>query len=112
MTDESGSGATWKNLTGKHSELLLLKAGRPSITRSQAAVFRGGSNEASLRSDTDPLYIGLSAAPSVDSREISEDLVVDYGEDGRIVGLDIQHASKTLDLSTMETEHLPLPLSA
>lgn len=62
--------------------------------------------------DTDSLYIDLSASPSVDSREISDDLVVDYGEDGRIVGLDIQHASICLDLSKIETEHLPLPLSA
>jgi uncharacterized protein YuzE len=62
--------------------------------------------------ETDSLYIDLSASPSVDSREISDDLVVDYGEDGRIVGLDIQHASKSLDLSRIETEHLPLALSA
>jgi len=62
--------------------------------------------------DTDSLYIDLSASPSVDSREISDDLVVDYGADGRIVGLDIQHASTSLDLSKIETEHLPLPMSA
>jgi len=61
--------------------------------------------------DTDSLYINLNASPSVDSREIPDDLVVDYGEDGRIIGLDIQHASCCLDLSTIETEHLPLPLS-
>jgi len=61
--------------------------------------------------ETDSLYIDLSASPSVDSREISDDLVVDYGEDGRIVGLDIQHASKSLDLSKIETEHLPLALA-
>ncbi len=62
--------------------------------------------------ETDSLYIDLSASPSVDSREISDDLVIDYGEDGRIVGLDIQHASTCLDLSKIETEHLPLALSA
>jgi uncharacterized protein YuzE len=62
--------------------------------------------------ETDSLYIDLSASPSVDSREISDDLVVDYGEDGRIVGLDIQHASICLDLSKIEMEHLPLSLSA
>jgi len=62
--------------------------------------------------ETDSLYIDLSASPSVDSREISDDLVVDYGADGRIVGLDIQHASASLDLSKIETEHLPLALSA
>ncbi len=62
--------------------------------------------------ETDSLYIDLSASPSFDSREISDDLVVDYGEDGRIVGLDIQHASSSLDLSKIEMEHLPLLLSA
>jgi uncharacterized protein YuzE len=62
--------------------------------------------------ETDSLYIDLSASPSVDSREISDDLVVDYDEGGRVVGLDIQHASIRLDLSKIETEHLPRPLSA
>ncbi|MBW4038008.1 MAG: DUF2283 domain-containing protein [Acidobacteria bacterium] len=63
-------------------------------------------------SETDSLYIDLSASPSTDSREISEGLVVDYDEAGRVVGLDIQHASQSLDLSRIETEHLPLPISA
>jgi uncharacterized protein YuzE len=62
--------------------------------------------------ETDSLYIDLAEGTSIDSREISEDLVVDYGEDGRIVGLDIQHASQYLNLSKIETEHLPLALSA
>ena len=58
--------------------------------------------------DTDSLYIDLFAAPSVYSQELGEDLVVDYDEQGRIVGLDIQHASERLDLSKVEIEHLPL----
>jgi uncharacterized protein YuzE len=62
--------------------------------------------------ETDSLYIDLAAASSVDSHEISDDLVVDYGEDGQIVGLDIQNASKSMDLSKIETVHLPLALSA
>jgi uncharacterized protein YuzE len=61
--------------------------------------------------DTDSLYIDMAEHAGIDSREISEDLVVDYGEDGRIVGLDIQHASLCLDLSKIETEHLPLTIS-
>jgi uncharacterized protein YuzE len=62
--------------------------------------------------ETDSLYIDLASAPSADSREISDDLVVDYDQHGRIVGLDIQHASERLDLSKIETEHLPLPIMA
>ncbi len=62
--------------------------------------------------ETDSLYIDLSASPSSDSKEISEGMVADYDEQGRIVGLDIQHASEYLDLSQIETDHLPLPKSA
>ena len=62
--------------------------------------------------DTDSLYIDLASTPSIDSREISNDLVADYDEHGHIVGLDIQHASEYLDLSKIETHQLPLPISA
>ena len=57
--------------------------------------------------ETDSLYIELSAQPSTDSREISEGLVVDFDARGRVVGLDIQHASENLDLQTLEAESLP-----
>jgi uncharacterized protein YuzE len=57
--------------------------------------------------ETDSLYIELKANPSADSREVSEGLVVDFDADSRVVGLDIQHASETLDLNTLETESLP-----
>ncbi len=56
---------------------------------------------------TDSLYIDLNAKPSVDSREISDDVVLDVDADGRPVGFDIQHASRLLDLSTLEPEALP-----
>ena len=57
--------------------------------------------------DTDTLYIELSGRPSVDSDEISNDVVADFDTEGNIVGLDIEHASKRLDLRTLETESLP-----
>ncbi|MFI5090102.1 MAG: DUF2283 domain-containing protein [Terriglobales bacterium] len=57
--------------------------------------------------DTDSLYIDLNARPSADSREIAEGLVVDFDSDGRVVGIDIQHASEIMDLKTLETESLP-----
>ena len=62
--------------------------------------------------DTDSLYIDLAEASSADSREISDGCVADYDEHGRIVGLDIQHASRHLDLSRIETTHLPLPIAS
>ncbi|HYN15622.1 MAG TPA: DUF2283 domain-containing protein [Terriglobales bacterium] len=57
--------------------------------------------------DTDSLYIDLNARPSADSREIADGLVVDFDSDGRVVGIDIQHASEIMDLKTLETESLP-----
>ncbi len=58
--------------------------------------------------ETDSLYIELQSGPGVEAREISPGLVVDLDAAGHVVGLDIDHASKHLDLSTLETVDLPL----
>ena len=58
--------------------------------------------------ETDSLYIDLNSRPSADSREIADGLVIDFDADGNIVGIDIDHASKKLDLSKLETEALPV----
>jgi uncharacterized protein YuzE len=57
--------------------------------------------------DTDSLYIDLNAHPSVESREVADGVVVDFGDDGAVVGIDIQHASQKLDLRSVETVALP-----
>lgn len=59
--------------------------------------------------DTDSLYIDLSDRPSADSREVAEGVVVDFDASGKIVGIDIDHASRVLDLRTLESEGIPLP---
>jgi uncharacterized protein YuzE len=58
--------------------------------------------------DTDSLYIDLNARPGADAREAVDGLVVDFDAEGRPVGIDIQHASRDLDLSTLQTEALPV----
>jgi uncharacterized protein YuzE len=58
--------------------------------------------------ETDSLYIDLSPTASSDSREIADGLVVDFDDAGRIVGIDIQHASERIDLSSVESMHLPV----
>ena len=58
--------------------------------------------------ETDSRYIELQSGPGVAVREISSGLVADLDATGRIVGLDIDHASEHLDLSTLETIDLPL----
>jgi uncharacterized protein YuzE len=57
--------------------------------------------------DTDSLYIDFNAKPSTDSREVADGLVIHLDSAGRVVGIDIQHASQVLDLNTLETESLP-----
>jgi uncharacterized protein YuzE len=57
--------------------------------------------------DTDSLYIDLNARLGADAREVADGLVVDFDVEGRPVGIDIQHASRNLDLSTLETQALP-----
>ncbi|MCK4596230.1 DUF2283 domain-containing protein [candidate division WOR-3 bacterium] len=57
--------------------------------------------------DTDSLYIDLSSKPSVDSREISPGVVLDYDSEGDLVGIDIDNASKKLDLKDLIITHIP-----
>ena len=57
---------------------------------------------------TDSLYIDLGQIPSVDSFEVAEGVVIDIDAKGGIAGIDIDHASRRLDLDALETiEELP-----
>ena len=57
--------------------------------------------------ETDSLYIELKSTPGTEAQEIVEGLVVDFDAKGEVVGFDIDHASKKLDLSVVETVALP-----
>lgn len=57
--------------------------------------------------ETDSLYIELKAEPGTETREIADGLNIDLNDKGEVVGLDIDHASKKLDLTTLETTGLP-----
>lgn len=57
--------------------------------------------------DTDSLYIDLSGKPSTGSKEVSEGIVLDYDESGNLVGIDIDNASKKLELNDLTLSHLP-----
>ena len=57
--------------------------------------------------ETDSLYIELSPGAGVEVREIADGLNADLDASGRVVGLDIEHASTQLDLTKLETVSLP-----
>lgn len=58
--------------------------------------------------ETDSLYIDLSEKPGVDSRQVAAGVVLDFDAEGRLVGIDIDHASQVVNLSRLEAESLPL----
>ena len=58
--------------------------------------------------ETDSLYIDLVGRPSAESRQVAPGVVLDFDADGILVGIDIDHASRKLDLSRIETIALPL----
>jgi uncharacterized protein YuzE len=58
--------------------------------------------------DTDSMYIDLSEKPSADSKEISPGVVVDYDADGNIAGIDIDNASRKLNLKEPALSKMPV----
>jgi uncharacterized protein YuzE len=57
--------------------------------------------------DTDSLYIDLAERPSVESREISEGIVLDYDGEGTLVGIDIDNASTKVAIDKLTVSKLP-----
>lgn len=57
--------------------------------------------------ETDSLYIDLAERSSSESKEVSEGIVLDYDADGNLVGIDIDNASKKLDLKKLVLSKLP-----
>jgi uncharacterized protein YuzE len=57
--------------------------------------------------DTDSLYIDLTEQPSVESQEVSEGVVLDYDAEGNLVGIDIDNASRKVQLDRLVLSQVP-----
>jgi uncharacterized protein YuzE len=57
---------------------------------------------------TDMLYIKLIDGVSTESEEVAPGIVLDFGERDQVVGIEIEDASKFIDLSRLEVSALPL----
>jgi uncharacterized protein YuzE len=62
--------------------------------------------------DTDSLYIDLSSKTSTESREITEGIVLDYDSEGNLVGIDIDNASRKVDLREVILSKIPAEVQA
>jgi len=56
---------------------------------------------------TDSLYIDLSHRPSVESRELSEGVALDYDASGHIIGIDIDNVSLKAGLREFMVSRVP-----
>jgi uncharacterized protein YuzE len=61
--------------------------------------------------ETDSLYIDLSDTPSVESEEVAEGVVLDFDGGGHVVGIDIDHASKIVDVAALKSGSAPIIVS-
>lgn len=58
--------------------------------------------------DTDMLYIRLAREVSTESEEVAPGIVLDFDAHNRVIGIEIEDASKSIDLSRLEVLALPI----
>ncbi len=58
--------------------------------------------------DTDMLYIKLVNVASTESQEVAPGIVLDFDEHNRVIGIEIEDASRLVDLSRLEVSALPI----
>jgi len=54
------------------------------------------------------LYIELASKVSIESEEVAPGIVLDFDEANRVVGVEIEDASRLIDLSRLEISALPI----
>ena len=62
--------------------------------------------------ETDSLYIELSDRRGADAKTAAPGVVLDFAEDGSLVGIDIDQASRLTNLARFETDRLAMPAPA
>ena len=58
--------------------------------------------------ETDMLYIKLVEGVSTESEEVAPGVVLDFDEHNRVIGIELEDASKVIDLSRLELRALPV----
>lgn len=58
--------------------------------------------------ETDMLYIELSNGVAIESEEVAPNIVLDFDETNRVIGIEIEDAGNMLDLANLELSALPL----
>ncbi|MGE0083552.1 MAG: DUF2283 domain-containing protein [Desulfococcaceae bacterium] len=59
-------------------------------------------------SDADMLYLKLSEKISTESAEVAPGVVLDFDEHNQMVGIEIEDASRLVDITRLELKSLPI----
>lgn len=57
--------------------------------------------------DTDTALLEFTGGPSVETRELSEDLYLDLDAQGAVVAITIEHASRRSDMTELSFQRWP-----
>jgi len=57
--------------------------------------------------DSDMLYIRLQSGTSSESEEVSPGVVLDYNKQNQVVGIEIEDASRKIDLTRLDVNTRP-----
>lgn len=58
--------------------------------------------------DTDTLYIELTPKTSYESEEVSPGIVLDFDDQNKVVGIEIEGVSKNTDLNFIESDSVSI----
>ena len=58
--------------------------------------------------ESDMLYIELVKGVSSESEEVASGIVMDFDQQQRVIGIEVEDASKHMDLSRLEITALPI----
>lgn len=61
--------------------------------------------------DTDTTLVELSSNPSVETRELNENIYLDLDSDGNVVSITIEHASAYSDMREILYQRIPAAAS-
>jgi uncharacterized protein YuzE len=56
----------------------------------------------------DMLYIKLISGVSTESEEVAPGIVIDYDDNNKVIGIEIEYASKITNLSRLELFSMPI----
>ena len=57
--------------------------------------------------ETDMLYVELTPGVAVESEEVAPNIVLDFDETERVIGIEIEDASQMIDFQNLELASLP-----